>query len=198
VSTHYTTLGIGEQATPEEIRRAYRRLVLLTHPDRTPDPAEHRRYLAINEAYETLSDPARRQRYDYVLRRPTAPPEAAAADLHPDPALRRRGRRRASGTVYPPGSSAYAKQYARYMPLGRWANRLVLLFALLLVLDSQWTISYLTEPIESVDEYKVYNKRGTVVGSYFRVKTPNVNFKLKTDLPPVTTRVDLRCSTLFK
>jgi hypothetical protein len=84
------------------------------------------------------------------------------------------------------------------MPLGRWANRLVLLFALLLVLDSQWTISYLTEPIESVNEYKVYNKRGTVVGSYFRVKTPNVNFKLKTDLPPATTRIDVRRSALFK
>ena len=33
MSTFYATLEVGEQATPEEIRRAYRRLVLLTHPD---------------------------------------------------------------------------------------------------------------------------------------------------------------------
>jgi curved DNA-binding protein CbpA len=67
MSTYYAVLELSEQATPDDIRRAYRRLVQLTHPDRTPDPAAHRRYLAVNEACETLSNPARRQQYDRQL-----------------------------------------------------------------------------------------------------------------------------------
>ncbi|OON66758.1 J domain-containing protein [Hymenobacter sp. CRA2] len=68
MSNYYQVLELGEQATAEEIRQAYLRLVRLTHPDRTPDPAAHRRYLLINEAYDTLRQPALRARYDASLR----------------------------------------------------------------------------------------------------------------------------------
>ncbi|MDQ2771946.1 MAG: DnaJ domain-containing protein [Bacteroidota bacterium] len=64
--THYEVLELPENAPAADIRRAYRRLVLLTHPDRTPDPAAHARYLAINAAYEVLSDPGRRAGYDFA------------------------------------------------------------------------------------------------------------------------------------
>ena len=62
--THYEVLELPENASTADIRRAYRRLVLLTHPDRTLDPAAHARYLAINAAYEVLADPGRRAVYD--------------------------------------------------------------------------------------------------------------------------------------
>jgi curved DNA-binding protein CbpA len=72
--THYQALELPDNASAADIRRAYRRLVLLTHPDRTPDPAAHARYLAINAAYDILSDPARRQAYDWTLRSPAPSP----------------------------------------------------------------------------------------------------------------------------
>lgn len=74
--TYYQILELSEQATAEDIRRAYLRLVRLTHPDRTPDPAAHRRYLLVNEAYDALRQPEQRRRYDALLqaqRQPARP-----------------------------------------------------------------------------------------------------------------------------
>ncbi|WP_165822085.1 J domain-containing protein [Hymenobacter edaphi] len=68
MTTYYQILELPEQATAADVRRAYLRLVRLTHPDRTPDPAAHRRYLLINEAYDTLRQPALRAHYDAQLR----------------------------------------------------------------------------------------------------------------------------------
>jgi hypothetical protein len=64
---YYQILELSEQASSAEIRRAYLRLVRITHPDRTPDPAAHQRYLLVNEAYDTLSKPELRHRYDARL-----------------------------------------------------------------------------------------------------------------------------------
>lgn len=72
--TYYQILELPEQATAEEIRRAYLRLVRLTHPDRTPDPAAHRRYLLVNEAYDALRQPEQRARYDARLQAQRQPP----------------------------------------------------------------------------------------------------------------------------
>lgn len=66
---YYAVLGVDRRATPEEIKKAFRRLTLEWHPDRhqgDPDAAE--RYRRINEAYNTLGDAARRSRYDLTLR----------------------------------------------------------------------------------------------------------------------------------
>ncbi|QHJ07830.1 J domain-containing protein [Hymenobacter busanensis] len=68
MTTYYQVLELSEQATAADIRRAYLHWVRLTHPDRTPDPAAHARYLLVNEAYDTLSHPERRARYDARLR----------------------------------------------------------------------------------------------------------------------------------
>lgn len=73
---YYQILELPEQASAAEIRRAYLRLVRITHPDRTPDPAAHQRYLLVNEAYDTLSKPDLRAYYDArltVLRNPLQP-----------------------------------------------------------------------------------------------------------------------------
>jgi DnaJ-class molecular chaperone len=59
--THYDTLGVGEKATAEEIKKAYRKLASQHHPDKGGDTAK---FQAIQTAYDTLSDPSRRQNYD--------------------------------------------------------------------------------------------------------------------------------------
>jgi molecular chaperone DnaJ len=62
---YYEVLGVARTATPEELKRAYRKLALQFHPDRNPDdPQAEARFKEINEAYEILSDQAKRQRYD--------------------------------------------------------------------------------------------------------------------------------------
>lgn len=61
----YDVLGVGRDADAQRIRKAYRRLARKHHPDLNPDDqAAAARFREIGEAYEVLSDPARRRRYD--------------------------------------------------------------------------------------------------------------------------------------
>ncbi len=70
---HYAILGISSKATADEIKRAYRRLALATHPDRHPDdPDAEDRFRGISVAYSVLSDPAKRARYDTTRHLPEA------------------------------------------------------------------------------------------------------------------------------
>ena len=63
----YGALSVRHDATTLEIREAYRRLILLAHPDRTGAASSPKDAVGLNVAYETLSDPARRQAYDRQL-----------------------------------------------------------------------------------------------------------------------------------
>jgi curved DNA-binding protein len=58
---YYDVLGVSKTATQEEIKRAYRKLVMENHPDRGGD---HNRFTEINAAYEILGDPKKRDEYD--------------------------------------------------------------------------------------------------------------------------------------
>lgn len=61
----YAILGVSRDASPDEIKRAFRRLARESHPDANPeDPTAEARFREIAEAYEVLSDPERRRRYD--------------------------------------------------------------------------------------------------------------------------------------
>jgi curved DNA-binding protein len=62
---YYATLGVSKTATPEEIKRAYRKLARKYHPDLNPDNQDAEvKFKDLNEANEVLSDPEKRQKYD--------------------------------------------------------------------------------------------------------------------------------------
>ncbi len=90
VKDYYGILGVTPNATPEEIRQAYRRMARTYHPDVSTADNAGDMFLALNEAYEVLADPAKRKVYDGLTTGDaspeSAPPAAAApsgAPSHP-------------------------------------------------------------------------------------------------------------------
>jgi curved DNA-binding protein CbpA len=94
----YGVLGLDRTASRADIIRAYRQQARAVHPDARPhDPDAAARFRALTDAYDVLSDPARRDAYD--RRRPAPPPARPGA---PEPGARHRAARR------PPGGLAGA------------------------------------------------------------------------------------------
>lgn len=64
MADHYEVLGVERDASPEQIKKAYRRLARELHPDVNPGADASERFKSVTHAYDVLSDPKQRQQYD--------------------------------------------------------------------------------------------------------------------------------------
>jgi curved DNA-binding protein CbpA len=80
---HYAVLGVAPDASPTEIKRAYRRLALQFHPDQRPSRIADMLMRRITEAYEVLRDEDRRRAYDAERAKHPPPPPPKPAKSKP-------------------------------------------------------------------------------------------------------------------
>ena len=86
---YYQILRVRRGASSPEIKRAYRVLVQQLHPDVNPDPAAHELIKEVNEAYDVLSDDAKKRDYNYRFSNPYITVEVPQEPVHRDPRYRR-------------------------------------------------------------------------------------------------------------
>ncbi|PWW79880.1 DnaJ-domain-containing protein [Tuber magnatum] len=70
-TNHYDALGVPFDASDAEIKKAYRKLAFAHHPDKNPGNVQNatKKFTEVKEAYEALSDPERRRKYDKEIGR---------------------------------------------------------------------------------------------------------------------------------
>jgi hypothetical protein len=130
---YYAILGVGREADAIEIKRSYRKLAILYHPDKNPDASAEALFKEINEAYEILSDHTQKVAYDTQLQHPLAAQVfEEARPAHRDPAYRRRKK-------HPPTyKSERQRMYdfmASQLPLTYRITQIALFVSALLVID---------------------------------------------------------------
>lgn len=85
---YYEILGVGSTAHAAEIKRAYRRLAVMYHPDKNPSPDAEEIFKQISEAYDVLGDPEKRHAYDSRFDNLLEIPVEQAQPRHRDPRYR--------------------------------------------------------------------------------------------------------------
>jgi len=108
--TYYDELGVAQDATPDQIQDAYFALARRYHPDLNRRPDANERMARINLAYETLSDPDRRARYDLEIGMATSP----LSGQTPEP-TERESRRSDRGATAGSGASPLGRSMPRWI-----------------------------------------------------------------------------------
>jgi len=126
---HYQALGVRADASPEEIRAAYLRLMRESHPDARPDdPRAEQRARQANVAWEVLGDSARRAAYDRLRT-----VRAAGEEVRGDRVSRRRGDATVTTVAYNAERERYRQVVSRAsmrFGVGAFAAGLLFLLAL--------------------------------------------------------------------
>lgn len=129
---YYSILGVSANASASEIKRAFRKLAILYHPDKNPSPEAKPRFHEINEAYDVLGDPQKRAAYDHQLANPLATLFNEPVSTHPDPAYRRQERRRPAPAPGPSQSYILMRDSLKYV---LWVSRIGLIVTTLFFID---------------------------------------------------------------
>ncbi len=136
----YQILGVNQQASDTEIKKAFRRLATVHHPDKSENENANAIFQEINEAYQVLGNPERRQLYDYLIRHQL---EAWLFEEQPAPP-------RPYQSYTPPVRQNPAELYKPYLKFALWATRGALLVCLVILLDIVLPYRIRTETIQAI------------------------------------------------
>ncbi|MDX2248478.1 MAG: DnaJ domain-containing protein [Bacteroidia bacterium] len=128
---YYDILGVDRNASERDIKRSFRSLAMIYHPDSNENPEAHQKFLDINEAYQTLGDEVKRKtyndRYEYhkfVKFSEQIKPDYTYTTAYNPPVWQ----------TPPPGPTRY-EEFSRYNFFARFSAWVGFLFALSIVVD---------------------------------------------------------------
>lgn len=151
---YYHILGISKNSTAGEIRRAYRKLAVIYHPDKNPDPNAESFFKEVNRAYEVLSDPQKRRAYDLgfplSVGIPDAPPRHRDPKYRPGPRTRRKSER-----------DELRELMAKYLPYFQWISIGCFALCSCLLVDYLWPADVSNEQIESTSLRRTYSRNSS-------------------------------------
>ncbi len=186
---YYRILEVASTATAADIKKSYRRLAQLYHPDRNSSEHAEALFKEINAAYEVLGDPVKRWEYDNRL---TATP---TSPVHPDPAIRRRP---AGYRPQPKGPSETYLAMQAVLPYVRYVFYVGSFLCLALAVDFLLPSNHLIERVQS-NAYESVHIRGNVTKTAL-VTESGKRIELAVDdihLFPEGSNVDVQISKLF-
>jgi hypothetical protein len=128
---YYQILGVGRQASTEEIKRAFRKLAIAYHPDRNPSKEAESFIKEVIEAYQILEDPVQRALYDSLISGDTPNEYAKPTRPHRDP----RYRRRPPDPTYKSQKTQMLEMMENYMPVALAVSWFTLIFSVALIFD---------------------------------------------------------------
>ncbi len=112
---YYATLGVPKTAPEEEIKKAFRKLARQYHPDVAKDKrGAEQKFKEINEAYEVLSDPTKRKKYDTL-----GADWQSGAGFEPPPGMRRETWTSPGGESFEFGGTGFSDFFERFFGGGR-------------------------------------------------------------------------------
>ncbi len=151
---YYQILGVTYSASQQEIKRAYRKLAVMYHPDKNRDPAAENIFKKINEAYDILSDPLKKSRYDQRFQSAFSESTYEEPPRHRDPAYRS-----SRPKVHRKSDRERLKDLMKmYMP---WATRITQIcfgFSLLILVDYGLPLSITHQKIIETNVRRTYSR----------------------------------------
>lgn len=157
---YYQILGVSPSAHAADIKRAYRKLALLYHPDRNPDPSAELYIKEVNEAYDVLSNPETRRSYDLSREHPQQTTfETSQQQRHRDPAYKRPPNARPKSNYKSDNEKIY-EMMVQYQQQARWTIIGAIIFCGVLFLDLVLPARKVTDEILDVRHSKQVISRG--------------------------------------
>ena len=153
---YYQVLGVQQTASHTEIKKAFRRLAVMYHPDKNPDPQAENIFKTINEAYDVLNDPVSRRNYDLAIQGVSIE-IGEPARSHRDPAYRPRR----PGVYRPSESQRLRELMTKFLPIANKCSWFCFLFCLGLLIDYKLPASVTQESIVNVSISRSYSRNSS-------------------------------------
>ncbi len=145
---YYKVLHLSSTATSDEIKKAYRKLALQFHPDKNPSPQAKAVFQEINEAYDVLSDPVKKNNYDFRLNQSSQPKTSHSGE-------------KSNTENYRPFHKYSGKQkfknkdpYKHFAVKGKFFSSFIFFFCLILSLDYLISQRYDNTIVEDISSFE--------------------------------------------